>query len=233
MNLVITGTSTEVGKTITTAALAAAVMAGGLDVAVCKPAQTGVGPDDPGDIDEVVRLAGVRTTAEVARFRDPLAPERAARNEGAQPVMLSDIVAAVDGLAGSDLVLVEGAGGVLVRLAADLTILDVAAAIGARLLVVAAPGLGSLNHTELTVRAITAAGLDCVGVVIGSWPVEPDLAERSNLEDLPQVTGVPIVGKVPAGAGTADRQAFVSQAVGWFDGDWLTAMCPPQTDRPR
>lgn len=233
MNLVITGTSTEVGKTITTAALAAAVMAGGLDVAVCKPAQTGVGPDDPGDIDEVVRLAGVRTTAEVARFRDPLAPERAARNEGAQPVMLSDIVAAVGGLAGSDLVLVEGAGGVLVRLAADLTILDVAAAIGARLLVVAAPGLGSLNHTELTVRAITAAGLDCVGVVIGSWPVEPDLAERSNLEDLPQVTGVPIVGKVPAGAGTSDRQAFVSQAVGWFDRDWLTAVCAPQTDRPR
>lgn len=233
MNLVITGTSTEVGKTITTAALAAAVMAGGLDVAVCKPAQTGVGPDNPGDIDEVVRLAGVRTTAEVARFRDPLAPERAARNEGAPPVMLSDIVAAVDDLAGSDLVLVEGAGGVLVRLAADLTILDVAAAIGARLLVVAAPGLGSLNHTELTVRAITAAGLDCAGVVIGSWPVEPDLAERSNLEDLPQVTGVPIVGKVPAGAGTSDRQAFVSQAVGWFDRDWLTAVCPPRTDRPR
>ena len=147
--------------------------------------------------------------------------------------MLSDIVAAVDGLAGSDLVLVEGAGGVLVRLAADLTILDVAAAVGARVLVVAAPGLGSLNHTELTVRAITGAGLDCAGLVIGSWPVEPDLAERSNLEDLPQITGVPIVGKVPAGAGTADRQAFVSQAVGWFDGDWLTAMCPPQTDRPR
>jgi dethiobiotin synthase len=233
VNLVITGTSTEVGKTITTAALAAAVMAGGLDVAVCKPAQTGVGPDNPGDIDEVVRLAGVRTTAEVARFRDPLAPERAARNEGAPPVMLSDIVAAVDDLAGSDLVLVEGAGGVLVRLAADLTILDVAAAIGARLLVVAAPGLGSLNHTELTVRAITAAGLDCAGVVIGSWPVEPDLAERSNLEDLPQITGVPIVGKVPAGAGTSDRQAFVSQAVGWFDRDWLTAVCPPRTDRPR
>ena len=226
MNLVITGTSTEVGKTITTAALAAAVMARGLDVAVCKPAQTGVGPDDPGDIDEVVRLAGVRTTAEGARVRDPLAPERAARNEDAQPVQLSDIVAAVDGLAGSDLVLVEGAGGVLVRLAADLTILDVAAAIGARVLVVAAPGLGSLNHTELTVRAITGAGLECAGVVIGSWPVEPDLAERSNLEDLPQVTGVPIVGKVPAGAGTLDRQAFVSQAVGWFDRDWLSAMCP-------
>lgn len=226
MNLVITGTSTEVGKTITTAALAAAVMSRGLDVAVCKPAQTGVGPDDPGDIDEVVRLAGVRTTAEGARFRDPLAPERAARNEGAQPMLLSDIVAAVDGLAGSDLVLVEGAGGVLVRLAADLTILDVAAAIGARVLVVAAPGLGSLNHTELTVRAITGAGLECAGVVIGSWPAQPDLAERSNLKDLPQVTGVPIVGKVPAGAGTLDRQAFVAQAVGWFDRDWLTAMCP-------
>ncbi|MGY3553116.1 dethiobiotin synthase [Williamsia sp. R60] len=226
MNLVITGTSTEVGKTITTAALAAAVMARGLHVAVCKPAQTGVGPDDPGDIDEVVRLAGVRTTAEGARFRDPLAPERAARNEGAQPVLLSDVVAAVDGLAGSDLVLVEGAGGVLVRLAPDLTILDVADAIGARVLVVAAPGLGSLNHTELTVRAITGAGLECAGVVIGSWPVDPDLAERCNLEDLPQVTGVPIVGKVPAGAGTLDRQAFVSQAVGWFDREWLTAMCP-------
>jgi dethiobiotin synthetase len=226
MNLVITGTSTEVGKTITTAALAAAVMAAGNDVAVCKPAQTGVGADEPGDIAEVVRLAGVRTTAECVRYRDPLAPERAARNEGAQPVRLSDIVAAVEGLAGHDLTLIEGAGGVMVRLAPGLTILDVAAAVGAPVLVVAAPGLGSLNHTELTVRAITGAGLECAGIVIGSWPAEPDLAELSNLEDLPQVTGVPIVGRLPAGAGTLDRQSFASQAVGWFDHEWLTAMCP-------
>jgi dethiobiotin synthetase len=226
MRLVITGTSTEVGKTVTTAAIAAAVTSRGAHVAVCKAAQTGVAAGEPGDIAEVVRLTGVRSTAECARFSDPLAPDRAARNEGAAPVRLDDIVSAVAGFADHDLTLIEGAGGVLVRFSPELTILDVAAAVDAPLLVVAAAGLGTLNHTELTVRAITAAGLDCAGIVIGSWPAEPDLAERCNLDDLPQVTGVPIVGRVPAGAGTLDRQAFVSQAVGWFDPDWLAGLYP-------
>lgn len=220
--LVVTGTSTDVGKTIATAALASAAQSAGASVAVCKPAQTGVGPGEPGDIADVVRLSGVTSTSESYRYRDPLAPDRAARREGAPFVELPTILGAVRAFDDHDLTIVEGAGGVLVRLAPDVTILDVAAGLDAPLLVVAAAGLGTLNHSELTVRAIAGAGLACAGIVIGSWPVEPDLAERCNLDDLPMVTGVPIVGKIPAGAGTLDRRSFTSQAVEWFDPDWLS-----------
>ncbi len=224
MRLVITGTSTDVGKTVATAALAAAAIGRGASVAVCKPAQTGVGPGEPGDIADVRRLAGVEATAESFRYRDPLAPDRAARREGTPFVDLATVLSATAEFDDHDLTLVEGAGGALVRLAPDLTILDVAAGLDAPLLVVAAAGLGTLNHTELTVRAIGAAGLDCAGIVIGSWPDEPDLAQRCNLEDLPLVTGVPIVGRIPAGAGGFDRQRFVAQAQRWFDADWLSRL---------
>ncbi|PXW32237.1 UNVERIFIED_CONTAM: dethiobiotin synthetase [Williamsia faeni] len=224
MRLVITGTSTEVGKTVATAALAAAAMAAGATVAVCKPAQTGVGPGERGDVDEVIRLAGVTVTSELYRFRDPLAPARAAEREGAAPVDLHKVLDGVRALDGCDLTLVEGAGGVLVRLAADVTMLDVAAGLGAPLLVVAGAGLGTLNHTELTTSAIKAAGLECAGIVIGSWPSQPGLAERCNLYDLPALTGVPVVGRIPAGAGSLLRSSFTSQASGWFDPDWLAGL---------
>jgi dethiobiotin synthetase len=224
VRLVITGTSTEVGKTVVTAAVAAAAMASGATVAVCKPAQTGVGPDDSGDVDEVIRLAGVTTTSELYRFRDPLAPARAAVREGAAPVDLQTVLNGVRALDDHDLTLVEGAGGVLVRLAPDLTMLDVAAGLGARLLVVAGAGLGTLNHTELTTSAITAAGLECAGIVIGSWPSDPGLAEECNLDDLPELTGVPVIGRIPAEAGSLLRSSFTSQASGWFDPDWLAGL---------
>lgn len=224
MRLVITGTSTEVGKTVATAAVAAAVMAAGASVAVCKPAQTGVGPGEPGDVDEVIRLAGVTATSELYRFRDPLAPSRAAAREGAAPVDLHAIVDGIRALDSHHLTLVEGAGGVLVRLAPDITMLDVAARIGAPLVVVAAAGLGTLNHTELTTSAIKAAGLECSGIVIGSWPAQPGLAELCNLDDLPALTGVPVVGRIPAGAGSLLRSSFTSQASGWFDPDWLAGL---------
>lgn len=83
--LVITGTGTEVGKTVVTAAVAAAALASGRTVAVLKPAQTGVGPDEDGDVAEVARLAGPVTTAELARYPEPLAPATAARRVGRAP----------------------------------------------------------------------------------------------------------------------------------------------------
>ncbi len=84
--LVITGTGTEVGKTVTTAAVAATALAAGRSVAVLKPAQTGVRPDERGDADEVARLAGAVTTLELARYPEPLAPATAARRASLPPV---------------------------------------------------------------------------------------------------------------------------------------------------
>lgn len=226
--LAITGTSTDVGKTVVTAALAAAAREAGVTVAVAKPAQTGVGPQDPGDLATITRLAGPIATAECMRYPDPLAPATAARLAGLPqltPAIVGDSVAALS--AAAQLTLVEGAGGILVRLADDYTLLDVAADAGADVVVVVTPGLGALNHAELTVRAIRAAGLRPAGLVIGSWPAHPDLAMRTNRDDLPDLTGVPIVGVVPAGAGGREPEEFCADARTWFDPDWLVRTISP------
>ncbi|MET7272767.1 MULTISPECIES: dethiobiotin synthase [Streptomyces] len=224
--LVITGTGTEVGKTVATAAVAAAALAAGRSVAVLKAAQTGVRPDEPGDAQEVARLAGAVTAAEVARYPEPLAPGTAARRAGRAPVRPGEVAQAAAKLATEhDLVLVEGAGGLLVRFdEAGGTLADVAALLGAPVLVVASAGLGTLNTTELTARELAARGLEFPGVVIGSWPADPDLASRCNLADLPEVSGAPLLGALPAGAGALAPAAFRSAAPHWLaprlEGTW-------------
>ncbi|MET9029114.1 dethiobiotin synthase [Nocardia sp. NPDC004168] len=217
--LLITGTSTDVGKTVVTAAVAAAAMANGRSVAVCKPGQTGVAVGEPGDLAEIQRLSGVTRTLELARYPDPLAPDTAARRAGLPELTLAETAAAVDSLTDADLVLVEGAGGLLVRLG-DFTLLDLAQKLGAPVLLVTAAGLGTLNHTELTTRALQSAGVRCQGLVIGSWPAEPDLAAECNRIDLPRVSGVDLVGSVPQGAGGWERARFIAAAPGWFEPAW-------------
>ncbi|MFF7472011.1 dethiobiotin synthase [Streptomyces sp. NPDC008092] len=224
--LVITGTGTEVGKTVTTAAVAAAALAAGRSVAVLKAAQTGVRPDERGDADEVARLAGAVTAAEVARFPEPLAPGTAARRAGMAPVHPQDVAEAAAKLATEhELVLVEGAGGLLVRFdAAGGTLADAARLLNAPVLVVASAGLGTLNTTELTARELRARELELLGVVIGSWPDSPDLASRCNVADLPEVAGAPLLGALPAGAGALSPAEFRAVAPSWLsarlDGNW-------------
>lgn len=217
--LVVTGTGTGVGKTVTTAALAAASLAAGRSTAVVKPAQTGVGAGEPGDVEEVVRLAGDAARGlELARYPDPLAPATAARRAGMPYVRPEEVAAAVRGLAQeTDLVLVEGAGGLLVRFdERGSSLADVARLLNAPVLLVAGAALGTLNTTELTAEALRARGLECAGVVVGSWPARPDLACRCNLEDLPEVAGVPLAGALPQGAGSWEPESFRAAATGWL-----------------
>ncbi|MEU8755081.1 dethiobiotin synthase [Streptomyces chartreusis] len=216
--LVITGTGTEVGKTVTTAAVAAAARGAGRSVAVLKAAQTGVRPDEDGDAQEVARLAGPVTTAELARYPDPLAPATAARRAGRVAVRPHEIAEAAAKLAAEhDLVLVEGAGGLLVRFdESGGTLADAAELMAAPVLVVASAGLGTLNTTELTARELRRRGLDLLGVVIGSWPEEADLASRCNVADLPEVAGAPLLGAVPAGSGALAPADFRTEAPGWL-----------------
>lgn len=197
--VVVTGTDTGVGKTVTTAALATSYAAAGLDVAVVKPVQTGLlGGEPGGDVDEVTTLSGTMDVYEFVRLEDPLAPDSAARLRDLElPTVgrLAERVAAVEG----DVVLVEGAGGVLVRLDREGgTIADLALALRADgadvdVIVVTSANLGTLNHTELTVEALRRRGIEPAGLIIGSWPRDPDLAQRRNREDLPRVTGVPLM----------------------------------------
>ncbi|TDW65858.1 dethiobiotin synthase [Kribbella pratensis] len=219
MIILVTGTDTEVGKTITTAALAVRAAASG-SLAVVKPAQTGVGPDEPGDLDDIHRLTGLTKLHEGVRLRDPLAPTTAARREGVTLPPVAVHAKAIDELARTnDTVLVEGAGGILVGLDAEGNNL---ADLGGHLttpfgfVVVARAGLGTLNHAGLTVEALRSRGLPIEGLVIGSLPAEPDLAEECNLVDLPAVTGVPVIGRIPAGAGSLDQESFKAAAPSWF-----------------
>ncbi|MFK0294256.1 dethiobiotin synthase [Streptomyces sp. NPDC090442] len=216
--LFVSGTGTEIGKTVTTAAVAAATLRRGRSVAVLKAAQTGLAVDEPGDAAEVGRLAGPVTLSELARFPEPLAPNTAARRAGLPAVRPQEIAEAAAKLAAShDLVLVEGAGGLLVRFDDEgNTLADAARMAGAPVLVVVEAGLGTLNATALTALALRSHGLDSPGVVIGSWPAEPGLAARCNLADLPEAAGAPLLGALPAGSGTLSPDAFRAAAPDWL-----------------
>ena len=213
--VVVTGTDTEVGKTVTTAALAVALEHAGHRVAVVKPVQTGVVEGEPGDVAEVVRLTGLAAVAEITRLLNPLAPESAARLEGVWLPTVHDVAVRIRSIE-ADLVLVEGAGGLLVRLDGEGgTMIDLARALEAEVVVVTREGLGTLNHTELTVDRLRAEGLT-PRLVLGSCAAEPGLAERSNRVDLPRLTGLTFDGVIPAGAGALDRAEFCRLAPGWF-----------------
>jgi dethiobiotin synthetase len=111
------------------------------------------------------------------------------------------------------LVLVEGAGGLLVRFDEDgTTIADLAADCRADVLVVTEPGLGTLNATALTLEALANRGLPLAGLVIGAWPKEPDLACRSNVRDLEMLAARPLLGALPTEAGALDPEAFRAAA---------------------
>lgn len=222
--LVVTGTGTGVGKTIATAALAAAARAAGRDVAVCKPVQTGTAPSDgPGDDDlaEVHRLAGVTELARVARYPEPLAPAAAAAMAGRSLPTARQVIASVRAVdRPGRLTLVEGAGGLLVELAAGGTTLrDVAATLGAPVLVVCAAGLGTLNHTALTLEALATRGLVTAGLAIGSWPVSPGPAELTNRESLAALA--PLRAVLPAGAAVLSPAEFAEMSRRAFDADWI------------
>ncbi|MDO3700385.1 dethiobiotin synthase [Micromonospora sp. C28SCA-DRY-2] len=215
--VLVTGTDTEVGKTVVTAAIAAAAQAAGLRVAVVKPGQTGTATGEPGDVDHVTRLAAPLTGRTLASFPDPLAPLAAARVAELEPLELYTAVDAVREEADKhDLVLVEGAGGLLVPIGLrpsgePWTVADLAVSLGAPAVVVARAGLGTLNHTALTLEALDRRAVPA-GVVIGAWPAEPELVHWSNLTDL-----VPnLLGAVPAGAGAMDPGVFRRSAPGWL-----------------
>lgn len=225
--VVVTGTGTDVGKTVVSAALVACYRAAGRRVAVVKPTQTGIPAGGAGDLDDIRRLAGQVETHEYVRLPDPLAPDLAARRIGRDLPSVADHarrIAALADCADLDIVLVEGAGGLLVRLdaaggtLADLTgHLDTTLADGpARVLLVVAAGLGTLNHAALTAEAVTARGLTPAGLVIGAMPAAPGLAETLNVDALPEVTGWSLRGIVPAGAGALPREVFAAAAPGWF-----------------
>jgi dethiobiotin synthetase len=190
----VTGTDTGVGKTVLAAALAAALRADSVDVAAFKPAVTGVDePEDgrPADHDLLAAAAG-RPAAEVTphRFGPAVSPHLAAELAGTalDPAAL---VAAARALR-ADVVVAEGVGGLLVPLTLGYTIRDLAVDLGWPVVVAARPGLGTINHSLLTVESARAAGLDVRAVVLTPWPAEPSVMQRSNADAIARLGGVEV-----------------------------------------
>ncbi|GAA3723371.1 dethiobiotin synthase [Plantactinospora mayteni] len=215
--ILVTGTDTDVGKTVVTAAITAAAQAAGLRVAVLKPGQTGTATGAEPDVDTVNRLAAPMTARTLASYPDPLAPLAAARVAEAEPLELYAVADEIKADAEKhDLVLVEGAGGLLVPMGLRpsgeaWTLADLAVSIGAPAVVVTRAGLGTLNHTALTLEALDRRAVPC-GVVLGAWPAEPELVHWANLREL-----VPnMVGALPDGAGTLEPGVFRRSAPGWL-----------------
>src|SRR5262245_59314435 len=220
--VVVTGTGTGVGKTVTTAALVCAAQARGRRVSVVKPYQPGIRSSEPSDVGTIAALSGCLDVHELVRLDDPLAPESAARlRHVAIPSvrdLADDVVWCGDGF---DVALVEGAGGVAVRL--DLeggTIVTLAQALAERghkvdVVVVTSLGLGTLNHTELTLAALRTAGIRAAGLVFGSVPEPLGLAEQCNVDDLPRLTGIPVIGSIPEGVGDWTGTEFRAAAHEW------------------
>lgn len=223
--IIVTGTGSSVGKTVAMAAIVVGLHAQGLRVVVAKPAQTGLQPGEPGDMQDVCRLAGEVETHEFLRLPDLRAPDAAGRLAGAVLPTTADLGATLADIAGRDdvdVVLVEGAGGMLVPIDGEgSTIADVGSELTARgvnvgYVVVAGVGRGTLNHSALTAEALRTRGLGCLGFVIGSWPEDPDLEMRSNAHELASVTGARLLGRIPAGAGQWGPVEFQAEAAGWI-----------------
>ena len=214
--VIITGTGTGVGKTIATAALASCAR----DIAVCKPVQTG----DDDDLAEIARLSGVHEFVSVGRYPEALAPVAAAAAVGRSLPSADQIIDAVRSVdRPGRLTLVEGAGGLLVELAAGgFTVRDLAVDLAAPVLVVCEAGLGTLNHTALTLEALENKGISCAGLVIGSWPSSPGAAEEFNRGALEALA--PVRAVLPAGAAALSRADFAVMAGNAFDPDWVAGL---------
>src|ERR687895_1733904 len=194
--LFVTGTDTGVGKTVVAAAICAAV---GEEVAAFKPVVTGLDhpPGEwPHDHVLLARAAGGRQTPEdVApyRFGPPVSPHYAAElsDETIEPARIVAAARAHERL------VCEGVGGLMVPITTGYLVRDLAVDLGLPLLIAARTGLGTINHTLLTVEAARAAGLTVAGVVMTPWPSEPDLIERSNPDTIERLAGGPVHGLPP------------------------------------
>jgi dethiobiotin synthetase len=207
--LFVTGTDTGVGKTFVACALATALRARGRRVAVMKPVETGVA----GDPEDARRLAAAAADPAPLddvcpyRLRAPLAPAVAARLEGVAIDVGRIVALLLRRAARADVLLVEGAGGLLVPLAGRTTWVDVAARARLPVLIVAANRLGAINHCALTARVAAAAGLAVPGFVLSHPSAASDPSAPTNADAIAGLTGLRCLGVVAHGAG-ADALAL-------------------------
>lgn len=225
----VTGTDTGVGKTIVAATLARLLRMNGVKVGVMKPVTSGCREEDGQLVSDdallLCQASGVPFSEDVApyRLREPLAPAEAAKLDGVR-IDISAIKASFARLAASyDYVIVEGAGGLMVPLSGGLLIADLARELGLPLLVVARPGLGTINHTVLTCFAAQQMELQVAGVIVNGMPENPGLAEKSAPHQIGSLCGAPVLGIWPQ-CNEVDEMEMVDELASWLDGQAETSI---------
>jgi len=220
----VTATDTEVGKTFVAAGLAKGLKDLGLDVGVMKPVASGgrrtkdgLVSDDALELAKAAQATDEPTLVNPVCLEAPLAPLVAARLEGSR-VDLGAVWQAYETLAGRhDFLVVEGVGGLLVPIDEGATVLDLIAMLRLPALVVARPGLGTINHTLLTVRYAREHGVDVIGLVINvAEPVETGQAVETNPGVLEEWARAPVLAHFPHAAGLdahAERFAALAKEV--------------------
>jgi dethiobiotin synthetase len=195
--LFVTGTDTEVGKTVVASAIAATLAEAGHRVSVFKPVVTGLEETGNGHCDHERLRVSARSSQSPADvspylFQRPVSPHQAAAQEGV-PVEPHVLRAAAHHAAGSgDVLVAEGVGGLLVPLADDYLVRDLAADLGLPLVVAARPGLGTINHTLLTLECARGAGLEVRAIVLTPWPRQPSDIELTNRATVERMGGVEV-----------------------------------------
>ncbi len=231
--LFVTGTDTGVGKTIVCAALLAAMMADGEPVRAHKPAVTGL--EDraeiaargawPADHELLGAVAGMSPErVSPLRYGPAVSPHLAARLAGqriAPAQLVAAALAAEDTGASARTVVVEGVGGLLVPLSESYSVRDLAVALALPLVIVARPGLGTINHSLLTLDAARAAGLEVRAVVLTPWPAAPSALERFNRQSIARLGEVQVQGLPHVAGPGADELARAGAALPWRR--WLQA----------
>lgn len=189
----VTGTGTEVGKTVVAAVIAHTLTTNGARVAVFKPAVSGLDEGGEPDLALLRRAAGSpQSDDEIAphRYGPPVSPHLGAQLAGERIEPARLVRAARDAAARADYLVCEGVGGLLVPLTLGYLVRDLARELGLPLVIASDPGLGTINHTLLTIEAARVVGLRVAGVVLTPWPADPAAVERSNREAIERLGGV-------------------------------------------
>ncbi|MDD2897556.1 MAG: dethiobiotin synthase [Desulfuromonadaceae bacterium] len=225
----VTGTDTGVGKTIVAATLARLLRMNGVSVGVMKPVTSGCREEDGQLISDdallLCQAAGVPFTEDSApyRLREAIAPADAARIDGVR-IDFAVIKASFDRLAAAyDYVIVEGAGGLMVPLSGGLLVADLACQLALPLLVVARPGLGTINHTVLTCFSAQQMGLRVAGVIVNGMPERPGLAEKGAPHQIGSLCSASVLGVWPQRS-EIDEMEVVDELAVWLDGQAETSV---------
>ena len=218
--LFVTGTDTDVGKSVVAAAICAGLAASGQRVAAFKPVVTGL-DEPPGEWPpDHELLAGVTGQEADAvspwRFGPAASPHLAADLDGAVLEPAELLAAARRAGAWADAHVCEGVGGLMVPITPGYLVRDLALDMRMPLVVAARPGLGTINHTLLTLEAARGAGLEPVAVVMTPWPGDPSAVERSNREPVERLGGVPVTGLPECSPGSLAQAAESLPLADWL-----------------